>query len=58
MAENKNALEMALDKNQEDPYQIPDEDFFATSITDIDAFDEKAFNKGRGYEAPNFPLFT
>ena len=56
--EKKNALQMALDKNQEDPYQIPDEDFFATTLDDLDAFDEKAHNKGVGYTAPNFPLFT
>lgn len=56
--EKKNALQVALDKNEEDPYQIPDEDFFATTLEDLAAFDEKAFAKGRGYEAPNFPLFT
>lgn len=60
MAEDtkKNALQMALDKNQEDPYQIPDEDFFETTLEDLDAFDEKAHNKGTGYIAPSFPLFS
>ena len=37
---------------------VPDEDFFNTTASDYDSFDKKAWKKGDGYSAPNFPIFS
>ena len=56
--EKESILQQALDINEQDPYEVADEDFFETTIDAIDKFDEKAWAKGKGYEAPNFPIFS
>src|SRR5574344_1885815 len=43
--------------NGTDPYSVPVEDFFETSIEQYDAFDEAAKAKGTGYTCPSFPMF-
>lgn len=57
MAEDKSKLDETLEENDRDPYEVPDEDFFETSIDEYDRFDENAWNKGEGYKCPSFPLF-
>ncbi len=39
------------------PYEVPFEDFFNTTIEQYDDFDTKAWAKGNGYSCPNFPMF-
>ncbi len=40
-----------------DELTIPDEEFFQTTLSDYDRFDDEAWNQGEGYKCPNFPLF-
>ena len=48
----------AEEQEETDELCVPNEDFFNTTASDYEAFNEKAWNKGDGYSAPNFPIFS
>lgn len=41
----------------EETLTVAGEDFFATTASDYDAFDTKAWNAGNGYQTGTFPIF-
>ena len=45
------------DDEEDDDLTIKSEEFFDTTISDYDEFDEMAHKKGSGYKAPHFPIF-
>ena len=50
-----NILENKI-KNKENESSIQLEDFFQTSLDDLEAFDNRCWNKGNGYKIPHYPL--
>jgi replicative DNA helicase len=42
----------------EESQEIQMEDYFQTTLNDYNEFDELAWNKGDGYNLPNYPIFT
>lgn len=50
-----NILENKIE-NEEKESSIQLEDFFQTSLDDLEAFDNRCWNKGNGYKIPHYPL--
>lgn len=42
---------------KENPYIVTVEDYYKSSLNDYDSFDKYSWNKGKGYNCPNFPIF-
>lgn len=59
MTEHQSATEKLLEENElrESESSVEMEDFFATTVSQYDEFDEAAWAKGSGFSCPNFPLF-
>lgn len=54
-------LEQSLKKTadkKENEDKIVMEDYYNDSLDDYDNFDKRAWSKGKGYIAPNYPIFT
>ena len=54
-------LEQSLKKTadkKENEDKIVMEDYYNDSLDDYDNFDKRAWSKGKGYVAPNYPIFT
>lgn len=57
MSANNNTF--LLDKLQEDsPTTVKGEDFFNTTLSRYDKYEEDSWRKGSGYSCPNFPIFN
>lgn len=47
-----------LNGGKKEKEEIEMEDFFKTSLEDLESFDNNAWNKGDGFKMPNFPIIT
>lgn len=58
--ETKSAKDKLLEENElaERQFSVEMEDFFGTTDSDYDLFDEKAWSKGGGFVCPSFPIFN
>ena len=45
-------------QDNEDPYKVPYEDFFTSTLNQYDEFDNEAWKKKTGYTCPNNPIFN
>ncbi len=45
-------------EDNNDPYYVAPQDVFQAASDSIDAFNQKAYTIGSGYEAPNFPMWS